>query len=276
MINGMMINIGCGTIHHPDWINLDIASNDPAVMRVDITRGLPFDVSSAAVCYSSHVLEHMDSGSARFLLDECFRVLKHGGILRLAVPDLETIAREYLSLLTRLTQGDDDCAKDYEWIILEMYDQVARNRSGGEMLRFLAKLQPSDRDYVRMRIGDEADRIWADPPLKVTSRLNKMQAWRNRLCRYRIYLARVLVALIAGQRAAQSFERGVFRDSGEVHQWMYDRYSLGRLLEEVGFSQVRVCKAHESGIHGFAAYELDTVNGKVRKPDSLFIEAIRP
>lgn len=276
MVQDIMINIGCGAIHHPDWINLDIASDDPAVMQVDITRGLPFDASTASVCYSSHVLEHMDLGSARSLIDECFRVLKPGGLLRLAVPDLEAITREYLVLLDQLKQGDDTRVKDYEWIMLEMYDQVSRNRPGGEMADFLSRLPPSAREYVCKRIGEEAERFWATPAPASTLQVNHLQLWCKRFNRYRLRLASFLVRIVAGQRAARSFERGVFRDSGEIHQWMYDRYSLGRLLNASGFVQVLVREAHESGIDGFVKYGLDTVNGKVRKPDSLFIEATRP
>jgi hypothetical protein len=57
---------------------------------------------------------------------------------------------------------------------------------------------------------------------------------------------------------------------------MYDRVSLKRLLEECGFTHVRVCTAYESRIEGFASYGLDIVDGRVRKPDSLFMEAIKP
>jgi hypothetical protein len=67
---------------------------------------------------------------------------------------------------------------------------------------------------------------------------------------------------------------GQFRLSGEVHQWMYDRLSLGRLLSSAGFSDIRVCKAAESVITDFASYGLDAdAQGNVRKPDSLFMEA---
>jgi hypothetical protein len=70
---------------------------------------------------------------------------------------------------------------------------------------------------------------------------------------------------------------GAFRWGGEVHQWMYDRLSLGRLLAEAGFEGIEVKSAVESGIAGFAGYELDADEaGRVRKPDSLFMEARKP
>jgi hypothetical protein len=59
-----------------------------------------------------------------------------------------------------------------------------------------------------------------------------------------------------------------------VHQWMYDRLSLGRILATAGFGEVRVCSATDSAITDFTSYALDTDEaGAVRKPDSLFMEA---
>lgn len=70
-----------------------------------------------------------------------------------------------------------------------------------------------------------------------------------------------------------SLDVGKFRLSGEIHQWMYDRYSLKRLLEEAGFGQVSVATAFESRIPGWDKYvSLDVENGQTRKPDSIFIE----
>jgi hypothetical protein len=57
---------------------------------------------------------------------------------------------------------------------------------------------------------------------------------------------------------------------------MYDRISLKTLLENAGFHKVRVCTATESLIPDFKQYNLDTDEvGKIRKPDSLFMEAIK-
>lgn len=48
--------------------------------------------------YSSHMLEHLDRAEAQSFLAECRRVLRPGGILRLAVPDLRNAAYQYLRL----------------------------------------------------------------------------------------------------------------------------------------------------------------------------------
>jgi hypothetical protein len=58
---------------------------------------------------------------------------------------------------------------------------------------------------------------------------------------------------------------------------MYDRYSLGRLLVEAGFSSPVVTAANSSKIPDWLEHQfLDIEDGKARKPDSLFMEAVKP
>ena len=68
------------------------------------------------------------------------------------------------------------------------------------------------------------------------------------------------------------------RDTGEAHQWMYDRVSLERLLSQNGFSDFRVCRYDESRIPGWDRFQLDRsqAGDRPRKPDSLFAEAVKP
>jgi SAM-dependent methyltransferase len=71
--------------------------------RVARTRGiqwatatrLPLADGTADAVYSSHMLEHLDREQARGFLGEAHRVLRPGGVLRLAVPDLLRMAEEY-------------------------------------------------------------------------------------------------------------------------------------------------------------------------------------
>ncbi len=103
----------------------------------DADDGLPFKDGSVDGCYASHLLEHLPRETARRLLLECLRVLRSGGVLRLAVPDLEVIVGEYLHVLGRAQAGDPAAMKQYEWITLELLDQLVRVESGGEMGRYL-------------------------------------------------------------------------------------------------------------------------------------------
>ena len=66
---------------------------------------------------------------------------------------------------------------------------------------------------------------------------------------------------------------GRLRLGGEVHQWMYDHFSLSILLKELGFVEVKKVDAFTSDILDWQDYNLDIKNGETRKPDSLFIEA---
>jgi hypothetical protein len=51
---------------------------------------------------------------------------------------------------------------------------------------------------------------------------------------------------------------------------------LQRILVSAGFSDINVCKAAESRIPRFDKYELDIIAGEIRKPDSFYMEGIKP
>lgn len=116
----LCVNIGCG-IDAPDgWYNIDNSPTiwvsrlplgsrlfgTPAwprnVRRYDVLKGMPFADASVDCIYSSHTFEHFTYSQSLALTKECFRVLKPGGILRIAVPDLEKIVRDYLADSTPL------------------------------------------------------------------------------------------------------------------------------------------------------------------------------
>jgi len=272
-----LLNIGCGFTFHPAWINIDVVPSAPEVQYCDITKKLPYPDNYFDACYSSHVLEHLTKEESQQLLTECHRILKPQGIIRVVVPDLEAIVREYLRILEEIsiniTLPSQEIQDDYDWIMLELYDQTVRNLSGGEMVQFLQKSNLSNKNYIRSRIGAEADKYWQEPQTfwkKLTStKPSKI------LAKIKPTIIRYLL-LILGKKASNSFNEGWFRNSGEVHRWMYDHFSLQRLLLKAGFSDIHVCLADVSAIRDFNSYNLDIIDGKVRKPDSLFMEAIKP
>jgi len=55
----------------------------------NLEYGIPLFNSCADYIYSSHFLEHLTKEKGHHLLQESFRVLKQGGKIRIAVPDLE-------------------------------------------------------------------------------------------------------------------------------------------------------------------------------------------
>ena len=62
----------------------------------DVRKPLRFADSSVGEIYASRVLEDLHFEEAQHLLTECFRVLQPGGVVRMVVPSLLTIVREYL------------------------------------------------------------------------------------------------------------------------------------------------------------------------------------
>lgn len=275
-----LLNLGCGARHHPDWTNIDFVSNHPSVKAYNLLHGIPFADQSYDVVYHSHVLEHFPKEDAINFLTQCNRVLKTGGILRVVVPDLESIVKCYLEKLEECCEDNSCVADEYDWMMLELYDQVVRNESGGEMARFIASLSEKNRLFVSSRIGVEAESFWES--IKVIPKPNRINILYNRIVSrinlksIRENIAYLFVYLIAGKAASKSFRKGIFRDEGEIHQWMYDRYSLKRLLEKLGFINVKICTANESRIIEYEKYSLDVLDGKLRKPDSLYIEASKP
>ena len=275
------LNIGCGEYFDSSWTNIDIISNSSMVISHNILEGLPFLNYSLNVCYSSHVLEHLTQEQAKALLIECMRVLKSDGIIRLVVPDLEAIARNYLSTLERALTGNVESQADYEWMMLELFDQTVREFSGGEMGKYLSRPDLPNREFVLSRIGYEAEKFWQKDKENLSKKPSLIGKLRSKklgwfVQKLRIAIAKFLVLIIAGKESATAFDIGLFRSSGEVHQWMYDRFSLTKLLEECGFVNIKICQAHESSIPDFNSYGLDIIDGKIRKPDSLFIEACKP
>jgi predicted SAM-dependent methyltransferase len=272
-----LLNLGCGAIFHPGWVNLDASPLSPGVTRHDLRRGLPFEGDTFDAAYSSHVLEHLGRRDGARLIGDCYRVVRPGGFIRLAVPDLETIARLYLASLDGALAGDAEAEMRYDWMMLELYDQVVRTRSGGEMAAYLAQKQDERQvSFVSSRIGLEG----ADAAKELAPGFCGVTALMRRGCRVaarlRTIAAGAFVFLAMGSEGRAALHEGEFRRGGEIHQWMYDRFSLCRLLKDSGFEVVRICRAGESGIPDFAESGLEIVRGRERKPDSLYMEACKP
>ena len=141
------LNLGCGPRPFKGWINTDKSWNtylyrvpmlkklilksllslgwvtedalvhvvdypsDLDIRRCDVTKGISFDDMSVDYIYTSHMLEHLRKEDAMFVLKECCRVLKQGGILRVVVPDLKLYVIEYLDT-EESSDGNDIPAAD--------------------------------------------------------------------------------------------------------------------------------------------------------------------
>lgn len=75
------LNIGAGDTDLPGFTPIDIQTGTDASGR------LPYDDNSVDEVYASHVLEHIHHQKTEATLREWLRVLKPGGLMRIAVPD---------------------------------------------------------------------------------------------------------------------------------------------------------------------------------------------
>jgi hypothetical protein len=168
---------------------------------------------------------------------------------------------------------------DRDWMVLEILDQSIRERSGGEMLRYLLQDDIPNREFILRRIGVEGSdlleqisknrKVWKNAPLdrpnvakvpfgKIGSKLLKWLLKSDNL-----------------EKDLQTIEIGRFRLlSGEVHQWAYDRYSLERVFATAGFLKSVKCEHGQSRIPEWESYRLEvSESGVIEKPDLLVMEA---
>jgi predicted SAM-dependent methyltransferase len=90
------LHLGCGTHLLEGWANIDL-DGPSGVIRHDLTRPLPMRADSADLVFCEHFIEHLTRAQGLALLQECRRVLKPGGTLRLSTPDLRKLIDEYLA-----------------------------------------------------------------------------------------------------------------------------------------------------------------------------------
>lgn len=87
------LHLGCGNRKFDGFINID--AEPDADLQLDLTKPLPWLQNSVDGIYSEHFFEHISQAQAVSLLHECRRVLKPGGVLRIAMPDLMAIIADY-------------------------------------------------------------------------------------------------------------------------------------------------------------------------------------
>lgn len=274
------LNLGCGDRFSTDWTNVDFVSTNRDVIQYDLRKGIPFGDSQFEVVYHSHILEHFPKNLAPPFLRECHRVLKEGGIIRLAVPDLQRMAQLYLELLDKAEAGDEVSKLRYEWVLLEMYDQTVREFSGGAMGDYLKQAVIPEKEFVLSRIGNGGRReVESKQRTPIDGLRHEVSTfvWRGlKRVRRAIAASREIAARGLLRDQYELLRLGRFRRGGEPHLWMYDRYSIKQLLIQSGFCDLQALSAVESKIPNWANYNLDTnPDGAIYKPDSIYVEAYK-
>jgi predicted SAM-dependent methyltransferase len=86
------LHMGCAHSPIPGWFNCDLSTWSRTVNFVDATRRLPFPDASFDFVFSEHFIEHLGLEEGRAFFRESKRILKPGGILRTATPNLRFAA----------------------------------------------------------------------------------------------------------------------------------------------------------------------------------------
>jgi hypothetical protein len=98
MVDPVRLDIGCGDSPRPGHIGVDRLFGREAFP-------LAFPDKSVDSIVASHVLEHFPHAQVQAVVTEWVRVLKPGGTIRIAVPDLAKIAENYLAGVQQNTMG---------------------------------------------------------------------------------------------------------------------------------------------------------------------------
>lgn len=120
---GPKLNLGCGPVQPQAWINIDGSNRarlanqlwwfdrlltrlgvlpptefGPQVKVYNLFKPLPYPANTVSCIYAGELWEHFEYPDAVSLTADCFRVLAHGGVLRVCVPDGPTFWKKYLEL----------------------------------------------------------------------------------------------------------------------------------------------------------------------------------
>lgn len=120
-LNPKKINLGCGLICYPDYINIDMRELDGVdiVAKVD---NLPFDKNSIDEIYNAHLIEHFSQYQfEKNILPYWYNLLKTGGTLKIIFPDIENMMKQYFDkkinwhTLREVTYGSQDYEGNYHY-----------------------------------------------------------------------------------------------------------------------------------------------------------------
>lgn len=273
--NKNYLNIGCGKKFHKSWENVDMVSHSKYVRQYNLIKGLPYPNNTFDVVYHSQVLEHIPKEDALSFIQECYRVLKPNGVIRVVVPNLENIIDEYRRLLSENIENPTEVSNaSYDWIMLELFDQVLRNQSGGQMRQVLSQSNLVHQEYINTRRGfigrqiQNKDKVNETLKTKITRVIEENGLLGFMRLSFGLVKQKVFKLLLG-----KKYSLGDFRLGGEIHYWMYDKFSLKRLLESAAFQDVKLQTPHDSDIPEWANYELDVKDNQIYDPTSLFMEA---
>ena len=112
------LQIGTGANLLPGWLNTTLYPFTPGSVFLDASQAFPIPDNSFDYVFSEHVIEHLEFEQAEWMLKESCRILRPGGRIRIATPDLRQIIALY-------TQPEQEEQQTYiRWIMDTFRPQI--------------------------------------------------------------------------------------------------------------------------------------------------------
>lgn len=117
----MKLHLGCANKHINGFVNVDTRELEGVDIIDNIITLEKFQENTADLIYASHVLEHTGRLEYMTVLKRWYDILKKGGILRIAVPDIEAVVNHYnkfqdLKVLRGFLWGGQTYPENYHYI----------------------------------------------------------------------------------------------------------------------------------------------------------------
>jgi predicted SAM-dependent methyltransferase len=141
-----MLQLGSGPHLRPGWLNTDLEPWLEGHVYLDATKPFPLPDRAFDRIFTEHMIEHVSYREGGAMLGECHRVLKAGGVLRVATPNLQSLVglfspaktelqQQYVDRMSRMsfpTAAPDECfalnGMFYNWGHRFLYDPPTLQR----------------------------------------------------------------------------------------------------------------------------------------------------
>ena len=90
------LHLGCGITVLHGWINTDLYPQSNDIIYLDVTDP-PYPVIDEDIDYifQEHLIEHLTYEQGSVMLNECYRIMKPNGKIRISTPDLQFLIDLY-------------------------------------------------------------------------------------------------------------------------------------------------------------------------------------
>lgn len=127
MDSPLRLHLGCGPKFISGFVHIDSTPFDHLDVCSDVSSLSWIQTSTVSLIYACHILEHFGRHKYKKVLQEWYRVISPGGILRLSVPDFHAVVELYsergledgLSGLVGLVCGGQRDSTDFHKMIFD-------------------------------------------------------------------------------------------------------------------------------------------------------------